>query len=165
MLFVFFGSKSFTMRPLILSFFLLGSLLAGAQKNTPNFEEIPPELGKDNLTLLVMDEDKNAVSKAIYETFEKHYKGPYEIQPRSMVYTKKYADATKYRFLFTVITRDVPGQWIGRERFPPTVDYSYGVFDRRTGKQYKLDGWAGGFKRSMVDYVKRMEEARAGNSK
>ena len=152
------------MRPLILSFFLLASLITAGQKNS-NFEEIPPELGKDNLTLLVQDEDKNALSKAIYETFEKHYKGPYEIQPSSMTYTKKYADATKYRFLFTVIMKDVPGYWVGRERFPPTIDYSYGVFDRRTGKQYKLDGWAGGFKRSMVDYVKRMEEVRASNAK
>ncbi len=152
------------MRLFYLSFLLFCSLLVAGQKNS-NFEEIPPELGKDNLTLLVMDEDKNAVSKAINETFEKHYKGSYEIQPRNMIYTKKYADATKYRFLFTVITQYVPGQWIGRERFPPTVDYSYGVFDRRTGKQYKLDGWAGGFKRSMVDYVKRLEVMRAENSK
>ncbi|MEN9497242.1 MAG: hypothetical protein RL750_141, partial [Bacteroidota bacterium] len=32
-------------------------------------------------------------------------------------------------------------------------------------KQYRLDGWAGGFKRSMVDYVKEMEKIRAANSK
>lgn len=164
-LFVFFDPKYLIMRQLLLSFLLFAFVFASGQKGS-NFEEIPPELGKEkNMVLLVQDEDKNAVSKAIYETFEKHYKGAYEIQPRTMTYSKKYADATKYRFLFTVITRDVPGQWIGRERFPPTTDYSYGVFDRRTGIQYRLDGWAGGFKRSMVDYVKRLEEKRAENSK
>jgi hypothetical protein len=152
------------MRLLVLSFFLSVSLCAAGQKNS-NFEEIPPELGLDKSILLVQDEDKNAVSKALYEAFEKYYKGAYEIQPQTVVYSKKYLDAVKYRYVFTVFTKLVPGYWVGRERFPPTTDYSYGVLDRYTGKQYKLDGWAGGFKRSMNDYVKELEKTRAANSK
>jgi len=154
----------FTMRnALILGLFVI-TLNAFGQKNERK-EEVPPELGMDNLTLLVQDEDKNQLSKAIAETFEKHYKGPYEILPMMTTQSKKYLDASKYRFVFVVLTKMNPGQWIGRERFPPTTDYAYAVLDRRYGKQYRLDGWAGGFKRSMVDYVKEMEKIRAANSK
>ncbi|MFM7671955.1 MAG: hypothetical protein ACKO6Q_05105 [Bacteroidota bacterium] len=149
--------------------FLLSGLLwiasqSFAQKNDVK-EEVPPALGVDNLTLLVQDEDKNQLSKTISEMFEKHYKGPYEIQPASVIQSKKYLDATKYRFVFVVLTKQNPGQWIGRERFPPTTDYAYAVLDRRLGIQYRLDGWAGGFKRSMADYVKEMGKVRASNAK
>jgi len=143
---------------------LFGCLFLSAQKNEVR-QEVPPELGVGNGILLVQDEDKNQLSKAIAETFEKHYKGPYEILPASMIQSKKYLDAKKYRFVFAVLTKQNPGQWIGRERFPPTTDYAYAVVDRLEGKQYRLDGWAGGFKRSMVDYVKQMEKVRSENTK
>lgn len=151
------------MRSILILAFSFATLLASGQKTTPP-EEVPPELGVGNLVLLVQDEDKNALSKAIAETFEKHYKGPYEILPMTTIQSKKYLDASKYRFVFVVLTKQNPGQWIGRERFPPTTDYAYAVLDRRIGKQYRLDGWAGGFKRSMVDYVKQMEKVRASNA-
>lgn len=151
------------MRFILTLVFSFATLLASGQKTTSP-EEVPPELGMGNVVLLVQDEDKNALSNAIAETFEKHYKGPYEILPMTTIQSKKYLDASKYRFVFVVLTKQNPGQWIGRERFPPTIDYAYAVLDRRIGKQYRLDGWAGGFKRSMVDYVKQMEKVRASNA-
>lgn len=115
------------------------------------------------MTLLVKDADQNKVSKCLEETMEKYYKGKYIIAPSAGLYTT-YKDVAKYRYVLVIFTRDVPGQWIGRERFPPTTDYSYGIFDRETGIQHRLSYWAGGYKKSMITFVKKLEEIRSGQT-
>ncbi len=127
----------------IITLLLSGLILSTsfAQKKNDK-EEVPPELGKASEVLLVRDAETRQVSKCLEESLEKYYKGNYEIVEKED--GSRFKDKEKYRYVMMIMTNFKPGRTIGRDRFPPTTDYKYGVLDRQTGRIYQLDYWARG---------------------
>jgi hypothetical protein len=123
---------------------------------------LPPDFGKAETIILVSPGSKDKITESIQEAFEKEYSGKFEFIQSQYPPSGKYAPE-KYRFTFFVTEKSNPGQWIGKERFPPTTDYKFGLMDRQTGKSYQQDFWSGSYKKGARNYVKKMEEARKKN--
>ena len=126
-------------------------------------KEIPPDFGSEKGILLVREVEKENPNKTLSEKFEKYYKGQYEIIPISGPTGKKFQDLDKYRYMFETYEKVVPGYFIGKDRFPATVEYTFGVVDRKTGKIYKILFWTGNYKKTMERYIKNLDEARIKN--
>ena len=57
-----------------------------------------------------------------------------------------------------------PGKWIGKERFPPTTNYKFGLMNIKTGQSYYTEFWSGAYKKGAKYYVKHLEDFRAKNA-
>ena len=151
------------MKKTILLFVLLLSIIrVSAQKERFN---IPEDFGKTESTVLITEGARNKITESMVEAFEKEYKGNFEAITGTGKYsnTSKY-DASKYRYVFYVLENYNPGYFVGRDRFPPTTDWKFGILDRQTGKSYEQDFWSGNFKKGSRNYVKNLEEMRKKNA-
>ncbi|MBK8139975.1 MAG: hypothetical protein IPK57_02490 [Chitinophagaceae bacterium] len=55
------------------------------------------------------------------------------------------------------------GQGTGFQRQGPSSNYSYGVLDRATSKEYRISFFGGAYKGLMEAYVKKLEQERKKN--
>ena len=133
---------------------------ASAQKEKFN---LPEDFGKTETTVLISPGTRDKISESMVEAFEKEYKGKFEAVDEKYPKISKY-DIAKYRYVFYVTEHENPGYWVGRERFPPTTDYKFGLMDRSTGKNYEQDFYSGNFKKGAKNYSKNLELLRAKNS-
>ncbi len=149
------------MKNLILSILILFSLTdVKAQKEKYN---LPEEFGKTETTILISPGAKDKITESMVEAFEKEYKGKFESIDDKYPQSSKY-DLAKYRYVFYIIQHENPGYWVGRERFPPTTDYKFGLMDRTTGKSYEQDFYSGSYKKGARNYAGNLEKLRVKNS-
>jgi hypothetical protein len=149
------------MRKLFLLLVLLISLTnVKAQKEKYNF---PPDFGKTETTVLISPGAKDKITESMVEGFEKEYKGKFEAIDDRYPKGTKY-DIAKYQYVFYILEHMNPGYWVGRERFPPTTDYKFGLMDRSTGKTYEQDFYSGSYKKGARNYAKNLEELRIKNA-
>lgn len=150
------------MRKLIVTFTigLLATFVSRAQKKD-DFN-IPENLGKGGLTILVASASSDKVTKEILEAFEEYYKGKYEAVSTQYPKSSNYK-TEKYQYIFVVSEKLNPAQTIGRDRFPATTDYKFGLIDIATGKRYEQDFWSGSYKKGAKAFIKKMEEMRKKN--
>ena len=141
-------------------FLILGQSSLKAQKDDYN---IPSDLGKQETTILIMPCSRDKITESMSEIFEKNYGGKFQVIYEKFPTEKKYS-LEKFRFAFVIFEEESPGYWVGRERFPPTTNYRFGLVDRTTGQIYKQDFLSGNYIKGGKNYVRRMEEVRKANA-
>jgi hypothetical protein len=131
---------------------------------------IPPDFGKVKTKLLVVKTPAgHSVNKALEKIFEKYYTGPYEIIDYMDQLQVRYHDSTKYGYRFNVILDMQAGQFTtrrpggGYERTGPSNEYSFGVTDQHTKKDYNISFFKESFTGLLEAYVKKLEEERKKN--
>ncbi len=124
---------------------------------------VPPELGKEPTTILIIETEREAVNKAFDDVFGKSYKGSYEITSDSYA-AKKYSDTKKYRYVFQTIVKFVEARGFGDSRQPATYEYSYRILDRVTNKMYGEEWSTDAWKNYLKKYVKKLEDMRKTNA-
>lgn len=149
------------MYKLILSIsFLFLLTQVSAQKEKYN---MPEDFGNTETTVLISPGPKDKITESMIEAFEKEYKGKFEAIDDRYPKSSKY-DIAKYRYVFYILEHQNPGYWVGRERFPPTTDYIFGLTDRSTGKSYEQDFYSGSYKKGAKNYAENLEKLRVKNS-
>jgi|CXWL01.1.fsa_nt_gi hypothetical protein len=155
--------------------FLLTSLYAVpcfAQKDLLAKEDqaIPPDFGKDKSTLLVIKSPAGfQVNGALDNVFEKYYKGSYEIIKYKEQFEAPYRDTIKYRYRFNILIDMEGGKFTTRRpeggfnREGPSNEYSYGITDIQSPKDYNISFSMANYKKLMEAYVKKLEEERKKN--
>ena len=145
---------------LLLIAFLFSIINVKAQKEKYNF---PEDFGKTETTVLISPGAKDKITESMVEAFEKEYKGKFEAIDDRYPKSSKY-DMTKYRYVFYITEQENPGYFVGRDRFPPTTDYKFGLMDRSTGKTYEQDFYSGNYKKGARNYAENLEKLRSKNS-
>ena len=131
-------------------------------------QAIPDSFGKKKTTMLVFNTGNFQVNNCLEKTFEKYYTGNYLIIDEMEESAKRYSDTVKYRYAFITYVDNQAGEWVrgqgtGFERQGPSSNYSYGVLDRATSKEYRISFFGGAYKGLMEAYVKKLEEERKKN--
>jgi len=121
----------------------------------------PPEFGKAETTVLIRDGSKDKITKAMTEAFEKEYTGKFAAE--ASVGAKAKKDTANYRYLFFVTEEHQPAQTIGRDRFPATTNYRFGLMDMSTGRSYQTEFISGAYSKGAKYYAKHLEEFRKSN--
>ena len=143
-----------------------------AQKNllASEGQSIPPGFGKDKSTLLVIKSPAGfQVNGALDNVFEKYYKGPYEIIKYKEQFELQYRDTIKYRYRFNIMINMEAGEFTtrrpegGYNREGPSNDYSYGITDIQSLKDYNISFSIANYKKLMEAYVQKLEEERKKN--
>jgi hypothetical protein len=145
---------------LILPFFFFSTQLSAQKDDDFNF---PPDFGKTATTILIAPATKDKVTESFADAFEKEYKGLFELTADAFPKSSKYK-AAKYKYVFVAMEKENPAQTIGRDRFPATTDYKFGLRDMLTGKTYYQDFWSGSYKKGARNYVKHLEKLRKQNA-
>lgn len=100
---------------LILSFFFSCGVIVRSKANSYITEEhgaIPPELGKQNLTILFVTHHRS-YNKYLKKNVKKNYKGNFEfVSLDELNSNDKYKDLSKYRFVFDYNYQSVGDQII-----------------------------------------------------
>lgn len=149
------------MYKLVLSIVLLFSINhVNAQKEKYN---MPEDFGKTETTVLISPGPKDKITESMVEAFEKEFKGKFEAIDDRYPKSSKY-DIGKYRYVFYILEHQNPGYWIGKDRFPPTTDYLFGLMDRFTGKTYDQNFYSGNYKKGARNYAENLEKLRVKNS-
>lgn len=128
-------------------------------------DTVPPDLGKEPTTILLLETPRKKVNKDMQEVFEKNYSGTVEMIDQTLLNSGAYKDTKKYRYyLETGISFQQATGW-GNTRQPATFNYSYSLKDRQSGLSYgpsnASDAWLSLLKR----YVKKLEEKWKENQK
>ncbi len=149
------------MHKLLLSIAFLFSIInVKAQKEKYNF---PEDFGKKETTVLISPGAKDKITESMIEAFEKEYKGKFEAIDDKYPKSSKY-DIANYRYVFYILEHENPGYWVGKDRFPPTTDYLFGLMDRFTGKTYDQNFYSGNYKKGSRNYAENLEKLRIKNS-
>lgn len=152
-----------------LSLLLTGIIIcfgfAGKLQFLKDEDTVPPVLGKESTTILLLETPRKKVNKDMQEVFEKNYSGTVEMIDKALLNSGSYKDSKKYRYyLETGIEFQEARGW-GNTRQPATFNYSYSLKDRQTGLSYgpsnASDAWLSLLKR----YVKKLEETWKANQK
>jgi hypothetical protein len=131
---------------------------------------IPVNFGKEKTILLVVKSPAgHDVNKALEKIFEKYYTGSYEIIKYMDQVEVKYHDSLKYGYKFNVLIDMQAGQYTTRrpgggfERMGPANEYSFGVTDQQTKKDYSISFFKQSFTGLLEAYIKKLEEERKKN--
>ena len=142
-------------------FIILAGFSAKSQIFSP-VGAVPPDLGKEATTILIVETERDMVNKAFDDVFTKTYKGSFEIISDNYG-SKKYSDVKKYRYVFQTFIKFIDARGFGDSRVPATYEYSYRVLDRETGKTYGEEWGSDAWKNYLKKYVKKLEEMRKSN--
>lgn len=133
------------------------------QRSTRDEDTVPPELGKEPTTILLLETPRNKVNKDMQQAFEKFYSGTVEMIPEAMLKSNQYKDTKKYRYYLTTNIRFVEAKGWGNNRQPATYEYSYGLVDRQTDNHYGTSNASDAWLSLLKRYIKKMEEVRISN--
>ncbi|MFC0776342.1 hypothetical protein [Terrimonas alba] len=144
-------------------------------------EQVPPDFGNTNETLLVIRKGKRSYDKYLEENFEKNYFGKYIIIDKSELESSKYKSIEVYRYVFDeefnqeYISANSAQRSANRGRQfkdnGQSVDYGlhtyarFQVQDRRTGTVYKTKHGTGAFSKWMKAYIQALEKSRRQKTK
>lgn len=152
--------KKFTLISVLVSALTFFALPCFAQKDKGfNF---PEGFGSTETTVLISPGSSDKITEAMTEAFEKEYKGKYEAIASSTV-PKNKSDLEKYRYVFFVTEVYTPAKFVGRDRWPATTDYKFGLRDMKTGESYQTEFLSGSYKKGAKYYVEHLEEFRIAN--
>jgi hypothetical protein len=131
---------------------------------TEENKAIPPSFGKANEVILCILQDRNSYDKFLKSAFKKKYKGDYVLVYKPDLYSAKYADKEKYRYVF-----DYDGGSIMTTAWSDGLSASstmkrYYIYDRLENTKYQTGGEFGFFALAMRCYVENLEIKRLSNS-
>jgi len=155
--------KQFLFRTMVCSIVLLTIGFSAKSQVFSPVGSVPPELGKEPTTILIIETEREAVNKAFDDVFSKNYKGNFEITSDNYA-AKKYSDTKKYRYVFQTIVTFVNAKGFGDSRQPATYEYSYRILDRVTNKMYGEEWSTDAWKNYLKKYVKKLEDMRKTNA-
>ena len=137
-------------------------------------ENVPPELGKDKTTLVVIQERKG-YNKKVEKIIKKYYTGDYIFASRNELYNQ-YKDTINYRYLLdddisvskmykTTITTDRSTGFQTRTTTPQSsASRSFHILDRQTGKIYDTGVSSGtSWKTILKTWLQKLEDERKKN--
>ena len=127
-------------------------------------KQIPPNFGKEDVTILVIRKGKRSYDKYLEKNFEENYFGKYVIIEAGDVNNKRYENKKKYRYIFD---EDKHSQYIGSGRSSDYGLSTYAMFslqDRITGEVYKTKHGTGAFASWMKAYIQALERTRQKNA-
>jgi hypothetical protein len=149
----------FLLAPVMLLFFGF----AGTTSLQKEEDTVPPELGKEPTTILLLETPRNKVNKDMVQAFEKFYSGTVEMIPEAMLNSGQYKDTKKYRYYLSTNIRFVEARGWGNTRQPATFDYSYGITDRQNSNHYGTSNASDAWLSLLKRYIKKMEEVWKSN--
>jgi len=126
-------------------------------------DTVPPELGKEPTTILLLETPRNKVNKDMVQAFEKFYSGTVEMIPEAMLNSGQYKDTKTYRYYLSTNIRFVEAKGWGNTRQPATFDYSYGITDRQNSNHYGTSNASDAWLSLLKRYIKKMEEVWKSN--
>ena len=126
-------------------------------------DTVPPELGKEVTTILLLETPRNKVNKDMVQAFEKFYSGTVEMIPETMLNSGQYKDTKKYRYYLSTNIRFVEARGWGNTRQPATYEYSYGLTDRQNSNHYGTSNASDSWLSLLKRYIKKMEETWKAN--
>lgn len=156
--------KRFIFRAVFSSLIVLTACFSAKSQIFSPVGAVPPELGKEPTTILIVETEREAVNKAFEDVFTKNYKGSFEIIGDGGYASKKYSDTKKYRYVFQTIITFVDAKGFGDSRQPATYEYSYRILDRVTNKIYGDEWGSDAWKNYLKKYVKKLEDMRKTNA-
>jgi len=126
-------------------------------------KQIPPEFGKEDVTILVIRKGKRSYDKYLEKNFQENYFGKYVIIDEMEVNHKQYQDKKKYRYIFDE-DKHTENRGMGRSTdFGQSTYAMFALTDRITGDVYKTKHGTGAFSAWMKAYVQALEKARQKN--
>ena len=133
---------------------------AGVMKSSikEDGEQIPPDFGKEDVTILVIQKGKRSYDKYLERNFKENYFGKYVIVDEVEANHTKYQDKRTYRYIFDEDKHTVID---GRGSIGSYAKFS--LTDRLTGEIYKTKRGTGAFAAWMEAYVQALEKARQKN--
>ena len=126
-------------------------------------DTVPPELGKEVTTILLLETPRNKVNKDMVQAFEKFYSGTVEMIPETMLNSGQYKDNKKYRYYLRTDIRFVEAKGWGNTRQPATYDYNYVLTDRQNSNKYGTSNASDAWLSLLKRYIKKMEEVWKSN--
>jgi len=126
-------------------------------------DTVPPELGKEVTTVLLLETPRNKVNKDMVQAFEKFYSGTVAMIPEAMLKSGPYKDTKKYRYYLTTTIRFVEARGWGNTRQPATFEYSYGLIDRENSNHYGTSNASDAWLSLLKRYIRKMEEVWKSN--
>ena len=153
-------NKFFSVLLVFLIFFTITGL---AQKDKFKDFNFPPDFGKTESMVLISAGSTEKITEAIIEIFEKEFKGAFITSAEMKSNPDKNKNAN-IRYVFIIQESFNPGYSVGRDRFPPTTDYKFGLRDNNNGKTYFQDFLSGSYKRGAKHYIENLEKYRAKNA-
>lgn len=146
--------------------FLLFVNFSHAQYTDEELDAYPPDfgVGKTHLVIVTIP-GYFQVNNALKKTFEKYYTGSYEIIKITDTEGRKHNQPDTKYYGFNVYYDRQEGQFIGSDntRISPTVNYSFGMTDFASSKEYKLSFYAGTYNKLMKAYIQKLEQVRKSN--
>jgi hypothetical protein len=137
-------------------------------------ENVPPDLGKEKTTLLIIEERKG-YNKKVEKIVKENYSGNYMFVTRQEL-ENKYADATNYRYVpdddisvtkmyVTTITTDRSTGFQTRSTAPQSsAGRSFHVLDRKTKKIHDTGVSSGtSWKKILKVYLQKLDTERKKN--
>jgi hypothetical protein len=146
----------------LLSFLLILCQGLTAQDKKEARFNFPADFGREETTVLIAGGSTDKITKSMIEAFEKYYKGKFElIRDKTM---NEIIDVKKYRYIFNVTEHISPAYSAGKDRFPASPIYKFGLKDQKTGKEYPTDFWSGSHKKGANYYAENLEKFRKKNA-
>jgi len=153
--------------PLVLN--SCGSIVKSEASNKMTVENgaIPPDLGKDNSTLICVLKGRDSRDNYMKKHIKKNYNGKYEFVLESDLNSEKYNDSDKYRYLFDYNAGSVqstsfssPTNGFETRNLPTS---SYFIKDRKSNEYYFSNISSGFFSKLIEAYSINMEKVRLAN--
>lgn len=125
--------------------------------------QIPPNFGKEDVTLLVIRKDKRSYDKYLEKNFKENYFGKYVIVSEAEVKENQFDDKKQFRYIFSeakqtdIIGHNRPGDY-GQNTYA-----KFGLTDRLTGQLYQTKNGTGAFSKWMKAYIQELEKTRTKN--
>lgn len=147
----------------LLPVMLLSFVFASNGRIFKEEDTVPPELGKEITTILLLETPRNKVNKDMVQAFEKFYSGTVEMIPENMLNSGQYKDTKKYRYYLSTNIRFVDAKGWGNNRQPATYEYSYGLTDRQNNNKYGTSNASDAWLSLLKRYIKKIEEVWKSN--
>ncbi|WP_353778659.1 hypothetical protein [Winogradskyella sp. 3972H.M.0a.05] len=146
-----------------------GAIVKGSasKKMTVENGAIPADFGKDDTVLICVLKGRNSRDNYMRKHIKKNYKGKYEFVLQSDVYSHKYDDRDKYRYLFDYNAGSMRSTSYSNltgeieTRHLPTS--SYYIMDRKSNEYYFSNISSGFFSKLIQAYSINMEKVRLSN--
>jgi hypothetical protein len=161
---------------LCISFLILLSSCGAVIKSyiRKDTENVPPDLGKEKTTMLIIQERKG-YNKKVEKVFKEYYEGDYVFVTREELETK-YKDESNYRYIFdddisiskyyvTTVTTDRSTGFQKRTTTPrSSASRSFHIIDRKTNKIHDTGVSSGtSWKKILKTYLQKLDAERKKN--
>ncbi|ANQ49385.2 hypothetical protein MY04_2011 [Flammeovirga sp. MY04] len=136
-------------------------------KITTENKAIPADFGKDESTLICVITGKKSYDKYMKRYVSSEYHGKYEFVLRDEIYSDKYKDTSKYRYVFDLNklnrTTSTYNPSLGRMESNTITTAAYFITDRKENITYNSPMTSSFFAKLIEAYMINLEAVRLEN--